>query len=219
MYSAHLLIYENTTPLIWVNRFGWKKFFFPHQSRNHMKLRALSFQNDDDGYLWWWWRRWRRRRRRRMTINQSSLRKRRIFLHNSLVSSRAYVIFHHHQKTTHTSQRKKVSVGWLFVNSTRGVTTLWGHFCGDNQKKKIHSSSLINYYWSKFAERMKNEKWIIVYKTNNPRKKQKKKKKKKKSRSVCRRWSTTLQPRTELLLGRAGNTSLGRAVPLTHCRL
>lgn len=36
-----------------------------------------------------------------------------------------------------TTQSEKVSVGWLFVNSTRGVTTLWGHFCGDGQKKKI----------------------------------------------------------------------------------
>lgn len=47
MYSAHLLINENTTLLIWVNRFGWKRFF-SHQSRNHMKLRAFSFRNDDD---------------------------------------------------------------------------------------------------------------------------------------------------------------------------
>lgn len=56
---------------------------------------------------------------------------------------------------------------------------LWGHFCGDNQKKKIPFIIINYYYWSKFAEEWKNEKWIIVYKTNNPKKHKKKRKRKK----------------------------------------
>lgn len=153
---------------------------------------------------------------KKMTINQSSLRKRRIFLHNSLVSSRAYVCsFHHHQKTTPQARAK--SECWLVVRKLHS----WGHSVGSLlwgwTEKKNQFIIIINYYyWSKFAEEWRNESTRRIIQKEKGKRKEKEKEK---SRSVCRRWSTSLQPRTELLLGRAGNTSLGRAVPLTHCRL
>lgn len=62
-----------------------------------------------------------------------------------------------------------------------------GSLCGVtsvemDRKKKIPFIIINSYYWSKFAEEWKNEKWIIVYKTDKSKKKQKNKKKKKKKK-------------------------------------
>lgn len=50
MYSAHLLINGNTTwhTFDMSEPFRMEEILFSHQSRNHMKLRAFSFRNDDD---------------------------------------------------------------------------------------------------------------------------------------------------------------------------
>lgn len=103
-------------------------------------------------------------------------------------------------KRPHThNPEQKVSVGWLFVNSTRGVTSV-GSLTSvemDRKKNHIHHHQL-TITGRNSPKNEKNEKWIIVYKTDKSKKKPpEKEKEKEKSRSVCR-WSTSLQPRTEL---------------------